>query len=333
MKPNRIFTLAAFLFLFLSMTGFAQRLTVIDETAKASGKKHVQKVYREKGNGHAILCFETSLMELSVISNANDSIWTEKSDDAKRIYIDIDLTEHKTEVNGVSFITSAPRHRELILRAPEAEDYLQKTDELMPTVYYYKVLLPDKFPVTISAEYLLSSHYSHSTKGINNALASWSVHSKIRGVRLAFGGRYGFYFSFRWGEYRPTGQNIDNITFDLDVSHAKYLGLIRRSYVAGTKIGIWNNDYAPIYIYLGGGYGEYGRQWENSSVVLDSKYFHSDYIKGFNGDIGVTVALLGFLPVSIGMDMVVGNGKMSVDYQFGIGLSLQRAEFTRKKVK
>ena len=317
----------------LPQIGFGQKLKVINETAKASGKKFVQKVYREKGNGHAVLCFESSVTGLHIISNANDSLWFEESEGAKRYFLDIDLTEHKTEVNGITFITSAPRHRELILRAPEAEDYLLKTDELMPTVYYYKVLLPDKFPVTISAEYLSSSHYSSSSKGFNNALTSWSVHSKIRGVRLAYGGRYGIYCSFRWGEYRPAGQNIDNITIDFDVSHAKYLGIIRRSYVAGTKIGIWNNDYAPIYIYLGGGYGEYGRQWENPYIILDSKYFHSDYIKGFNGDVGISTILLGAFPVSFGADIVVGNGKISVDYQFGIGLSLQRALFTRKKSK
>lgn len=333
MITSKPFFLLLLFLLLLPVLGFTQRLTVIEETAKASGNKYVQKVYREKGDSHAVLCFESSITDLRIISNANDSIWTEEGEGSKRHYIDIDLTEHKTQVNGVTFITTAPRYRELILRAPEAEDYLLKTEELMPKVYYYKVLLPDKFPVTISAEYLMCSHFSSNTKGLNNAQASWSVHSNIRGFRLSFGGRYGGYFSMRWGEYRPSGQNIDNILIDLNVSQAKFLGIIKRSYLVGTRIGIWSNNLAQIYIYLGGGYGEYGRQWENPYLILDSKYFHSDYIKGFNGEIGISAILWGFLPISIGADLVVGNGKMSVDYQVGIGLSLHRALFTRKKAK
>ena len=330
--PKQFFPCLAILLL-LPFFGLAQKLKVVDETAKANGNKSVQKIYREKGNNHAVICFESSVAGLRIISNANDSIWSTDSDGCKRYYVDIDLTEHKTEIDGVTFITSAPRHREIILRAPEAEDYLLKTGELMPTVYYYKVLLPDKFPVNLSVEKLSSWHSSYSTKGLSNAQASWSVHSTIHGFRLALGGRYGGYFSMRWGEYRPAGQNIDDITFDCDVSKAKYLGMIRKSYVAGTKIGIWNNKIAPVYIYLGGGYGEYGRQWKNTCLILDSKYFHSDYLKGFNGEIGISSVILGIYSISIGADMVIDKGKMSVDYQLGIGISLQRAWFTRKKTK
>lgn len=332
MTTRRIFFFASFLFLILPMLGFAQRLTVIDETSKSSGNKYVQKVYREKGNGHAILCFETSLSELKVISNANDSTWIEESEGAKRIYFDIDLSEHKTEVNGVTFITSAPGYRELILRTPDAEDYLLKTPNLMPAAYYYKVILPDKFPVTMTVEYISSKHNSYRGKDLSNpSAASWSITSRIKGVRVAYGGRYGFYCHYKWGDYKPCGHDIDDITIDCDVSQSQYLGLIRRSLVVGTRIGIINyKDVLPIYLYLGGGYGEYGRQWESPNQVLDNNYFYSDHIKGFNGDIGVSVIALDLFSLSFGADMVIGNGNITVDYQIGIGISINRKWFKNK---
>ena len=131
--PKQFFPCLAILLL-LPFFGHAQKLKVVDETAKANGNKSVQKIYREKGNNHAVICFESSVAGLRIISNANDSIWSTDSDGCKRYYVDIDLAEHKEEIDGVTFITSAPRHRELILRAPEAEDYLLKTGELMSTV-------------------------------------------------------------------------------------------------------------------------------------------------------------------------------------------------------
>ena len=84
----------------------------------------------------------------------------------------------------------------------------------------------------------------------------------------------------------------------------------------------------PAVIYdIGGGYGEYGRQWENPLEVNKSTLFYSDYIKGIEGEIACQCILDDWLSISLGTCMVVGNGNISVDYQVGVGLNLNFDNF------
>ena len=183
---------------FASIGGLAQKLNVVDETSKKRGNKIAMKVLANRSSGHAILCFDSSIPDLEIISNANDSTWIEETPNSKRTFMDIDLSEHKIDTMGVIIVKSPPRYRELILRSPNTEDYLLCTPELTPSVYYYSVILPDKFPVTLSMEYIFSVHHSHRiSTNITTGTASWSTTSHVKGFRISYGGRYGLYFSYK----------------------------------------------------------------------------------------------------------------------------------------
>ena len=83
------------------------------------------------------------------------------------------------------------------------------------------------------------------------------------GVRLSIGKRLGGYVSYKTSGLSQEGAEIEEVTHYYDVTGAKEEGYIRQSYTAGLRLGIqrW------LYLYLGGGFGEYGRLWENSSPV------------------------------------------------------------------
>ena len=120
-------------------------------------------------------------------------------------------------------------------------------------------------------------------------------------------------------------------TEDNDVSHATKLGYIRRAITAGVQIGL-NKKLIPFYVYLGGGYGEYGRQWRNLTELNKNIYFHSDYVKGIEGEAGVSCVLYDWLSISAGGSAVFASGKMSADFQLCAGISIdQKKLFKRKK--
>ena len=172
---------------------------------------------------------------------------------------------------------------------------------------------PEGFPIRLSVEYLYSKTGYH-------------------GVRAAYGGRFGIYGAYKWGEYYKAGVNIDDYGQDTDVSRAKELGYIRRAYTGGVRLGL-NKKTVPLYAYLGGGYGEYGRQWQNPTEVDGNIYFHSDYIKGFEGELGLSCVLFDFLSLSAGTSAVFGNGNMSVDYQLCAGISINQTKLFKRKHK
>lgn len=172
---------------------------------------------------------------------------------------------------------------------------------------------PEGFPVRLSVEYLYSKTGYH-------------------GVRAAYGGRIGIYGAYKWGEYYKAGVNIDDYGLDTEVSRAKELGYIRRAYTGGVRLGL-NKKTVPLYAYLGGGYGEYGRQWQNPTEIDGNIYFHSDYIKGFEGELGLSCVLFDFISISAGTSAVFGNGKMSVDYQLCAGISLNQTKLFKRKHK
>lgn len=190
--------------------------------------------------------------------------------------------------------------------------YISPGDTTIQSYTVISTIKPGKFPTRLSAEYTFTG-------------------SSYHGLRVAYGGQIGVYLSYKWGEYNPAGVNIDNYANDADVSHAKELGYIRKSYTGGIQFGL-NKKKIPLYVYVGGGYGEYGRQWENPKELDSNIYFHSDYIKGVCADFGLSCVLLDYISLSAGADALFGDGKVSVDYQIGVGLSFDMSRlFNRKK--
>lgn len=172
---------------------------------------------------------------------------------------------------------------------------------------------PEGFPLRFSAEYMLTKTSYHA-------------------VRFAYGRKLGIYAAYKWGEYKKTGENIDNFAEDVDVSRSKELGYVRNAYTVGVRYGL-NKKSVPLYAYVGGGYGEYGRQWQNVGEVGDNIYFHSDYIKGFEGEIGLSCVVGDILSISAGTSAVFGDGKICADYQLSAGLSLNFTKMFKKKKK
>lgn len=172
---------------------------------------------------------------------------------------------------------------------------------------------PEGFPVRLSIEYLYSKTAYH-------------------GIRIAYGGRLGAYLTYKWGEYYKAGTNIDDYTTDTDVSHAQELGYIRKSITGGVRLGI-NKKVVPVYAYIGGGYGEYGRQWQNLTEIDKNVYFHSDYIRGIEGEVGLSCVLFDWLSLSVGSSAIFGSGKMSADFQLSAGISINQTKLFKHKTK
>lgn len=172
---------------------------------------------------------------------------------------------------------------------------------------YYNIYIPNKFPLSLSLEYIFSK-------------------SSKYGFRLSYGKQIGGFLEYHCGEYSKTGHSIESITEDYNVLKAKKKGYIRQSIIGGLKFGLlYKSIYdTPIGIYtlVGGGYGEYGRQWENPTEIKDNIYFYSDYIKGFNGEVALLFTIGNWLNISYGTDVLFGKGQVSIDYRIGCGLNL-----------
>lgn len=172
---------------------------------------------------------------------------------------------------------------------------------------------PDGFPIRLSIEYLYSKTAYH-------------------GVRVAYGGRIGGYASYKWGKYYKAGTSIDDYSIDNDVTHANELGYIRKSITGGVRLGL-NKKVVPVYAYLGGGYGEYGRQWQNLTEIDKNIYFYSDYMKGFEGEVGLSCVLYDWLSFSVGGSAIFCKGKVSADFQLCAGISLNQTKLLKRKNK
>ena len=258
------------------------------------------KVDRSTQNGTATIFFESNVNNLSII--CTDEIPEEPIQKIgnKLWFMHIDVKKDM-EIDDICY-------RNFLLKNPSSAEYYLTTPEIgYNQVLYYTVVLPNQFPASLSAEYLFSKTSKH-------------------GVRVSFGKRIGGYVSYKWGEYKAKGENIDDITTDYDVTNANKLGGIRSSITAGLRMGIFQikneTTHSSLYLLLGGGYGEYGRQWDNQYLVGNSTYFYSDYIRGFDGEATIQLILFDWLCCSIGTDMVIGKGKISTDYQIGAGVNL-----------
>lgn len=262
------------------------------------------KVDRDTENGTATIFFDSNVDDLSIVSTDEKPEEPIQKVGSKLWFIHIDV---KKDIDLDGFC-----YRNFLLKSPSSAEYYLTTPEIgYNQVLYYTVVLPNQFPTSLSVEYLFSKTAMH-------------------GIRVSYGKRIGGYVSYKWGEYKKAGTNIDDYGYDTDVSHASSLGYIRNSYTAGIRFGL-NQKTVPIYVYLGGGYGEYGRQWQNLSEIDNNIFFYSDYLKGFEGELGLSCVLYKYLYLSIGTGALLANGKMSVDYQFGLGLNLNMDRILKYK--
>lgn len=279
------------------------------QTLKVELSPDKSKVDRSVSNGTATIFFDSNVGDLSIvctdqnpdepIQKIGDKFWVMHVNPKKDI-----------ELDNVCY-------RNFLLNCPSSAEYYLTTPEIRNNqVLYYTVVLPNQFPTTLSAEYLFSKTAKH-------------------GIRLSFGKRIGGYVSYKWGEYKAKGENIDDVTIDYDVANANQLGGIRTSITAGLRLGLFQKEigktHSVLYLLMGGGFGEYGRQWNNQHLVGNSTYFYSDYIKGFDGEAAVQCILFDWLCCSAGIDMVIGNGKISTDYQIGVGVNLNVDKIIKHK--
>lgn len=255
----------------------------------------------------AMVIFRSDVKGLTIENDANDSLKVE--DNNTVFYIDVGK-----EINndGAEFCSRA-----FYFYCPKSSVCKLQIEDIQPKqVSFYTIVLPDNYPLSFDAEYL----YTKTSK---------------YGIRLSFGKRIGAYVSYKWGEYKAMGENIEKVTIDYDVANANRLGGIRSSITAGLRLGLFQKELvktsSALYLLIGGGYGEYGIQWNNQHLVDKSTYFYSDYIKGFDGETALQCVFFDWLCCSVGIDMVIGRGKISTDYQFGLGVNLNVDKLLNRK--
>lgn len=142
------------------------------------------------------------------------------------------------------------------------------------------------------------------------------------GGRLAFGKRVGVYVGYKTSLLEKEGVEIEDVTAFYDVSRAKEEGYIRQSITGGFRLGVvrW------LYLYLGGGYGEYGRLWENPMAIEGGQKFTSDYSKAPEAELGLALRM-GNFSLSAGANALFGD-KLMCDYTVSAGFYIN---FRKKK--
>lgn len=280
--------------------------TTYSQTLKVELSPDKSKVDRSVSNGTATIFFDSNIDDLSIVCT-DDNPDEQIQKIGKKLWFMHVNPKKDIDLDGFCY-------RNFLLKSPLSAEYYLTTPEIGNNqVLYYTVVLPNQFSTTLSAEYLFSKTAMH-------------------GLRVSFGKRIGGYVSYKWGEYKKTGTNIDDFGEDTDVSHASFLGYIRNSYTAGLRFGL-NQKTVPVYIYLGGGYGEYGRQWQNLTEIERNIYFHSDYLKGFEGEFGLSCIIFKYLYLSLGANALFNKGKISTDYQIGVGFNLNTDNLFKYKLK
>lgn len=251
----------------------------------------------------AMVIFKSDVKELTIENDAKDSI---KVEDNNTVYF-IDVGK---EINhdGAEFCSRA-----FYLYCPKSSVYKLQIEDIQPKqVTFYTIVLPDNYPLSLSTEYLYTKTSKH-------------------GIRLSFGKRFGFYLAYKVGDFNKAGADISLVNKDYDVTKSKKLGYIRNAFTGGLRFGMLRTEKASAYLLVGGGYGEYGRQWSNPMLVDGSSYFYSDYIKGFDGEIALQLSLCDWLCASFGTELIVGNGKISVDYMIGLGVNFNFDKLAKLK--
>lgn len=280
----------------LNASAYSQELKVtLDDNAKS--------IDRNASKGVSTIVFDSKVKDLEIEVNGACEMITPKDNffvfriDTKNDSQDVLFQSSDIQVSPIII------NRIFSLKSPKSNVYRLQMDISPNSMYYYTVILPEQYAKNFSAEYLFTK-------------------SSMHGIRVSYGKRLGLYLSYKWGDYKKAGSNIDNVAKDYDVTQSKKLGYIRTSFTGGLCIGVIHTDKMSLYALLGGGYGDYGRQWQNQTEIDNNIYFYSDYIKGFNGDLACQIIMFDWLCLSVGADVLFGKGKVSLDYQLGIGATL-----------
>lgn len=291
---NKIFLIGLLLFLAVDVSAQSLKVTLSPDE---------RKVNRNTKNGVSTVVFDSKVKGLS-IDNGTDDQWMKPSDNMYVYLIDT----QKDLTSGYEF-----SQRTFILNSPKSSEYLLEIEEIIPNqVLYYTVVLPKQFPVTLSVEWILNDHAQ-------------------KGLRISYGGRYGFFIGGTLGGYRPSGDNIDLVITDCDLSLAKRRGYIRTTFFGGFRMGLISISDFSLYTYIGAGYGEHGCQWENKTRLETSKYFYSDYMKGVNANLGLSLYYSNMI-LSFGGDMIMAKGKYMIEWQLGFGMYLNTTKWSKRKI-
>lgn len=251
----------------------------------------------------AMVIFKSDVKALTIENDANDSL---KVEDNNTVYF-IDIGK---EINhdGAEFCS-----RTFYLYCPNSSVYTLQIEDIKPKqVSFYTIVLPNNYPLSMNAEYLYTKTSKH-------------------GFRLSCGKRYGFYLSYKWGDYNKAGADISLVNKDYDVTKSKKLGYIRNAITGGLRLGLLRKGKTSAYLLVGGGYGVYGRQWQNPLEIDHNIFFYSDYIRGFEGELSCQCLLFNWVCISTGVDILMGKGKVSLDYQLGLGLNIPLDKLFNKK--
>lgn len=267
------------------------------QTLQVSLSPDKSKVDRSVSNGTATIFFDSNADDLNIVCTDENPDEPILKIGNKLWFMHVDAKED-IDLDGFCY-------RNFLLKCPTSAEYSLTTPEIgYNQVLYYTVVLPKTYARVLSVEWLLNEHTQ-------------------KGFRIAFGRRYGFLIGCSWGDYRPSGDDINKVTTDCDLLGAKLKGHIKTTVYGGIRLGLLNKNKnkMAMYLNLGLGYGEYGRQWENRSIVENSKYFYSDYIKGLDVNAGLGFNLWGTY-LSLGTDMIMSKGKFVMEYQLGFGFAL-----------
>lgn len=278
-----------------SLFSFCMLLNILNGQAQdlKVTKGESPKIYRNSGDSIATVIFKSSVKCLSVRTNANDPDTILSNE---RLAFLVNVNEDLRD--GNEFCA-----RKFYLDSPQTNTCEFEIKPIIAKeIYYFNVTIPKKYPQFLTVDYLLSTHSQ-------------------KGVRVGFGRRYGFFIGFTVGEYSPSGDNIEDVTSDTDLSYAKHLGYIQTTIFSGLRIGLVHNTHFTTFMNIGLGYGQYGRQWENRTKVENSKYFYTDLIKGVDANLGFCFTY-DTLSISAGSDAIISKGKCMMTLQFGIGVCL-----------
>lgn len=278
------------IFLFLStQSALCQRMKLV-----ANDKPN--NLYRSSIDGNAQIVIKSRIKDLQVETNFEAKIIQPFEDE---FIITVPVTSEMIEFGENKGVLTFKSRKYATL---EHMTVIQPNQR-----QYYNIYIPNKFPQNLSVEYVFSK-------------------SSKYGIRLSYGKQISGFVEYHGGEYCKTGSSIESITEDCNVTKAKAKGYIRQSIIGGLKLGLFYktifNKPIGVYTLIGGGYGEYGRQWENLTEINGNVYFYSDYIKGFDGEVAVAFTIGDWLIVSCGTDALFGKGKVSVDYRIGCGVNL-----------
>jgi hypothetical protein len=267
---------------------------VLGQQLKVAQSKIIS-IDRATSNGVATIIIESAVPDLDISTTFDDTFLVSPGKgEILNYYLYVD-PQKEIEMGFDAC------YRKIIIKSASSSEIEIQTPIIQPNqVIHYFVSLIEVFPITLSAEYV----YSPTSRC---------------GTRISFGGKYGGYLEYKWGKYIKAGDCIDGFDKDVDIGMAEELGFIRKSYLAGMRIGITKKIF-PIYLFMGGGYGEYGRQWKNATKVGNSVYFYSDYLRGVDMEIGISATFWNYFNLSVGAEMLLSNGKISSDFLIGAGV-------------